>query len=79
MKRFFEFRCTNNHLFEKYIDENIRTDNCPTCNEEAQRIVSMPRVSLEGITGAFPGAADAWVRKRAEKLKQERKLAAQEA
>jgi hypothetical protein len=33
---------------------------------------------LEGITGAFPGAADKWVKVRAERLKQEQKKASQE-
>jgi hypothetical protein len=42
---------------------------------EAIRIISTPMISLEGITGAFPGASDKWVRNRAEKLKQEQKSA----
>lgn len=77
MKRIFEFLCDNNHITESYIDEDVRTCKCSTCSKDALRIVSKPRIALEGITGAFPGAADAWVRKRAEKLKQERKTAAE--
>jgi len=76
MKRIFEFQCKQGHVTERYIDEHERTTTCIECEGAAHRIVSMPRINLEGITGAFPGAADAWVRKRAQKLKQEQKLAA---
>ena len=79
MKRIFEFFCGNNHLTEQFIDEDARTTICRECGAEAMRQISTPRISLEGITGAFPGAADKWVKKRAEKLKQEQKLAASNA
>lgn len=79
MKRIFEFLCTNDHLTEQFIDEDARTTMCRECNTEAMRQISTPRINLEGITGAFPGAADKWVKKRAEKLKQEQKLAASNA
>lgn len=75
MKRIYEFLCVNLHKSEHYIDENIRTAPCKECGEGAIRILSTPRIALEGITGAFPGAADKWVRNRAEKLKQEQKNA----
>jgi len=78
MKRMFEFSCKCGNLFEKYIDDKERVSRCPECDAMAQRIVSMPRISLEGITGSFPGAYDSWERKRAEKLKQERKKASQD-
>lgn len=73
MKRIFEFICSNDHLTEKYIEDNIRYCKCSICGKDASRRVSAPRIALEGITGSFPGAADAWVRKRAEKQRQERK------
>ena len=76
MKRFYEFRCAHQHVSEHYIDESLRTASCKECGEEAIRILSTPRISLEGITGAFPGAADKWVRDRAERLKQEQKKSA---
>ena len=75
MKRIYEFLCDNQHISEHYVDESIRASSCKECGLEAIRILSAPRVSLEGITGAFPGAADKWVRIRAEKLKQEQKNA----
>jgi len=79
MKRIFEFLCTNSHVTDQLVDDVIRTTSCRECGAEATRQISTPRINLEGITGAFPGAADKWVKKRAEKLKQEQKLAASNA
>lgn len=75
VKRIFEFVCTgeDNHLFEKFTDEENRTVICPHCDELSNRIVSTPRIALDGCSGDFPGATISWERKRAEKLKQERK------
>ena len=74
-KRIFEFVCVGeeHHLFEKLTDTETKTLVCPHCGELSNRIVSTPRISLEGYTGSFPGAAISWERKRAEKLSQERK------
>ena len=66
MKRIFEFRCAKGHLTEKFVDDETRSIECPHCRNEASRIISSPRISLEGITGAFPSAFDAWARKHEE-------------
>jgi hypothetical protein len=66
MKRIFEFRCAKDHLTEKLVDDEVRSIECPHCRNEASRIISSPRISLEGITGAFPSACDAWARKHEE-------------
>jgi hypothetical protein len=75
----FEFLCDNGHISDQLVDDSVRTTLCRECGEEAIRQISSPRIALEGITGAFPGAADKWVKKRAEKLKQEQKTAASNA
>ena len=62
-KRMFEFRCEQNHIAENYIDEEVTTISCPACQCAAPRIISAPRIALEGVTGDFPTAADAWARK----------------
>lgn len=74
-KRIFEFVCTGDeaHLFEKYTDAENRTATCPECGEPSNRIVSPVRSNLDGCSGDFPGATISWERKRAEKLKIERK------
>jgi hypothetical protein len=63
VKRIFEFRCAKAHLSEKLVDDETRSIDCPHCHNEASRIISSPRIRLEGITGAFPSAYDAWARK----------------
>lgn len=69
MKRIFEFRCVKDHVTEKYVDDEVTSVECPHCHNEASRIISSPRFKLEGITGAFPTAYDAWERKRAEAMR----------
>ncbi len=78
MIRVFEFLCPDGHLSEVFVDSFVRQHPCKECGKDAERIVSSGHVRLEGITGAFPGAADKWVRLRADKLKHERKQSAQE-
>jgi hypothetical protein len=65
-RRIFEFRCGEGHTTEKYIDEEVTTIECPACQGMATRIISKPRIALEGVTGDFPTAADAWARKHEE-------------
>ena len=72
-RRFFEFYCDNAHRTEAFVDDEIRNMPCKECGQDAHRIVSAPTMKLEGWTGSFPTAYDAWERKRAEKLKVERK------
>lgn len=72
-KRIFEFLCENRHVSEALVSPDTRETYCKECGKSAVRIISAPTVSLEGITGAFPGAYDAWERKRKEKLAVERK------
>jgi hypothetical protein len=66
MKRIFEFRCVKGHVTEKFVDDAVRSIECPHCRNEASRIISRPRIKLEGITGAFPSASVAWARKHEE-------------
>ena len=69
----FEFECKDNHISEAFVDEAVREIACRACAAPATRIISMVNMKLEGISGAFPTAYDAWERKRSEKLAQERK------
>ena len=63
MRRIFEFRCVKDHVSEKFVDDEVRSIECPHCRNEAVRIISSPRINLEGLTGDFPSAHDAWARK----------------
>ena len=68
-KRIFEFRCGEGHITEKYIDSTEHSVVCSVCQSIATRIISAPNIMLEGVTGDFPTAADAWVRKREQKTR----------
>ena len=73
MRRMFEFVCEDKHISEALVEDTCRELACRACGKNATRIVSAVNMKLEGITGAFPSAYDAWERKRSEKLAQERK------
>ena len=75
-KRIYEFACAEGHITERFVDTETRTTDCSVCGKPAERIISQPMVKLEGVSGAFPGAAMSWERKRAEKIKQEQKHSA---
>lgn len=69
--RVFDFRCHNGHVSELFEDDALRVVECPKCNQLAFRQIAAPRAQLEGFTGAFPGAADKWVRDRESHMKRE--------
>lgn len=63
MKKLFDFKCRScKENFEEYT-EYKQVSTCPTCGSEADKLISTPRISLEGISGSFPGAALAWEKK----------------
>ena len=69
----YEFQCSHcNHYFEELI-EYTQTIPCPKCNANADKLISTPRVKLEGYSGSFPGAAAAWEKKHKQKLAEELK------
>lgn len=65
MRTIRDFLCgTCGKVSEKLVDSDYHTIECPECHGDAIEQMSMPTVRLEGITGAFPGAADRWARIR---------------
>ena len=72
-RRMFEFLCENAHRTEALVDTECYATPCKECGTEAKRVMSAPSMKLEGWSGSFPTAADSWVRKRTEKIAQERK------
>jgi hypothetical protein len=73
MLRFFDFQCDEGHIHEAFVDSVVRSNPCPECGKPAARLISTPMVKLDGTSGAFPGEAMKWERKRAEKLAAEQK------
>lgn len=64
-----EFQCQDcGKITERFIDTNAGYTECP-CGSVAYRVIGMPTVKLEGITGAFPGAHSRWASIREENAK----------
>jgi len=60
----YDFECSKGHITEKFCHgRGELLGACDTCGETLthyMRIVSAPRFTLEGWSGAFPGAAMKW-------------------
>lgn len=48
---------------ERFIDTHVNHVEC-VCGGRQNKVIGMPTVKLEGITGSFPGAHDKWARIR---------------
>lgn len=68
--RFYDFRCKEGHLTERFIDSEETTTECAECHQEAKRIISGCSFKLDGTTGDFPGAAMKWAREHEKAAKQ---------
>ena len=59
-----DFRCkVCDREYERFIDTGVHYIQCE-CGEKAHRLIGMPKVNLEGITGAFPDAHAKWAKVR---------------
>ena len=72
-RRLYEFKCSNNHVTEQFVDETIKTSQCRECDENATRIISPTGIYLEPFSGLYPSSYDRWTRVRSEKMTQEKK------
>lgn len=70
--RVFDFRCPQGHVTEHFVDANTEEVQCH-CECMAERQVSTPRFALDGTSGHFPTAADAWEKRRESHMRVERK------
>jgi hypothetical protein len=68
MIRVFEYKCADGHLSEAFVEPGTTEIACKTCGKPAFRVISMPRVRLDPISGHFPSALGAWERRREEKM-----------
>lgn len=72
-RRLFDFLCEEGHLQEHFVSYEVTEVTCKTCSKPALKQLSAPTIYLEPYSGIFVSAADKWVKKRAEKQKQEQK------
>ena len=61
MIKVYDFKCTNGHYFEEFVDADTTTIRCG-CGANATRVVSATPCVLEGASGDFPGRHMKWVR-----------------
>tara|TARA_Y100000052_G_scaffold9375_1_gene9275 strand:- start:459 stop:689 length:231 start_codon:yes stop_codon:yes gene_type:complete len=73
MRIFIDFKCSNGHTTEKFINNTTREIECPVCSEIASKVISPVRSVLDPISGDFVGATMKWARHREQKIKKERK------
>ena len=71
--RVFDFKCSQGHREEHFVEPDVRTVVCRACGGAAARLLSAPRISLEGLSGDFPTAADKWEKRRESHMALERK------
>lgn len=75
MKRLFEFECNAGHRFEALTKYSEKQVACKHCENVALRVISTPRINLEGWSMSFPTAADKWARNHYEAHRVARKRA----
>jgi DNA-directed RNA polymerase subunit RPC12/RpoP len=67
-----DFKCSVcDQVDERYIDNKTEYTECSKCNSRATRLVSTPTIALEGYSGSFPSAADAWAKKHNQPAKRD--------
>lgn len=73
MRILFNFKCEDGHVTEQLVNNDVHTGTCRTCDKPASRMVSTPRIRLEGISGSFPDASAKWEKIRSKHLAYENK------
>lgn len=70
----YDFKCTEcENKFEDMVPSTVTEVNCTACGSVAKRLLSCPRIALDGTDPAFPSAWDKWEKSRKQKMAQERK------
>ncbi len=72
MIRVWDFVCHHGHRVERFVEAGIEEVECG-CGAMGKRQIAAPRVTLDGCSGDFPTAADAWERRRESHMRLERK------
>lgn len=74
MSFLYDFKCIHNcgTVFERFAGINDKHQLCPACGTMAERMISTPKIKLEGWSGDFPSASQKWekMHKREGKSKQ---------
>jgi hypothetical protein len=68
----FDHECKEGHRNEYFVKVSQVSVPCIECGLVADRVLNAPNIKLEGISGAFPTASDAWARKHEEAVRKAR-------
>ncbi len=68
MIRVYDFKCTQGHVFEEFVQAQDRKATCH-CGSTAKRIVSPVRCALDPLSGDFASATKQWAKHREEEAK----------
>ena len=71
----YDWRCNTascNTKYEALAPSEQRTGICPECGGQSKRLISTPRIALDGCDPAFPSAYDKWAKTREQKAKKDR-------
>lgn len=71
-RRMYDFKCSQEHITESFVDYETTTISC-SCGVESKRIISPVRISLDGTDPTYTSAYDKWARTREQKQKLEAK------
>ena len=72
-RRMYEFRCNGEHTSEALVGYETTNITCAVCGQDAFRIISAPRIELDGTDPVYVSAYDRWAKRHEEKAKIERK------
>lgn len=70
--RVFDFLCPNGHRVELFVEAGTEEAKCD-CGAVSVRQIATPRAVLDGCSGHFPTASDAWENRRKSHMRKESK------
>ena len=59
----YDFRCINDHVVERFIDESVKEISCPFCQNVSKRVISAPvMIKKDGFNTYIE--TEAWAKTR---------------
>jgi hypothetical protein len=69
----YEHMCSAGHITEHYVSYEMTEMPCKNCGSNAVRIISAPRVELDGTDPIYVSAHERWAKRHEDKAKLEQK------
>lgn len=70
-RRMFEFKCPEDHITERLVQDHEHTVLCMTCNREANRILSAPHISVRMGVDTTSAQANRWAKMHRDEAKRQ--------